>query len=96
MRKVHRKTPLLESPFNKVAGFAGSAALIKNTPTQVFFCEICETFKNTYFVEQLQTTACGSCKHSIWACYKVKDIDSTEFFRKMISMDVHVLYLQLY
>ena len=29
----------------------------KETPTQVFFCEICENFKNTYFEEHLQTTA---------------------------------------
>ena len=27
------------------------------TPTQVFSCEICKTFKNTYFEEHLQTTA---------------------------------------
>ena len=32
----HRKTPVLESLLNK-------------TPTQVFSCEICEIFKNTYF-----------------------------------------------
>ena len=38
---------------------------------------------NTYFVENLQTAASGSCKHSIWTCYKIKDVDSTEFFRKM-------------
>ena len=27
------------------------------SPTQVLSCEICEIFKNTYFVEHLQTTA---------------------------------------
>ena len=29
----------------------------KETPTQVFSCEICEIFKNTYFVENLRTAA---------------------------------------
>ena len=29
----------------------------KETPTQMFSCEICENFKNTYFDEHLQTTA---------------------------------------
>ena len=33
------------------------ATLIKETPTQVFFCEHCEVFKNTYFEKHLQTTA---------------------------------------
>ena len=41
------KKPVLESLFNKVAG----------TPTQVFSCEICEIFKNTYFEEHMRTTA---------------------------------------
>ena len=26
---------------------------IKKTPTQVFYCEYCEIFKNTYFQEHL-------------------------------------------
>ena len=26
------------------------------TPTQVFYCEFCETFKNTYFEKYLRTT----------------------------------------
>ena len=29
----------------------------KETPTQVFFCEICEIFNNTYFEEHLWTSA---------------------------------------
>ena len=45
-------------------------------------CRICETFKNIYFVEHLQTAA-GSYKHSIRTCFEIKDVDSTEFFRKM-------------
>ena len=30
---------------------------LKKTPTQVFSCKVCETFKNTYFEEHLRTTA---------------------------------------
>ena len=29
--------------------------ILKETPTQVFSCEFCELFKNTYFVEDLWT-----------------------------------------
>ena len=31
----------------------------KETPTQVFSCEICDIFKSTYLEEHLQTTAFG-------------------------------------
>ena len=43
--KFHRKAPVSESHFLK-----------KETPTQVFSCEICEIFKNAYFEEHLRTT----------------------------------------
>ena len=56
---------------------------LKKTPTHSFSCGICETFKNIYFVEHLQTAVAGSCKHSIWTCFEIKGADSTEFFRKM-------------
>ena len=49
----------------------------------MFSCEVCETLKNTFFIEHLRTAASGSCKHSIWTCHEIKDVDSTEFFRKM-------------
>ena len=52
--KLHRKRPVLESLFNKVAGLQ---AYTLETPTQVFSCETCNYFKNTYFKEHLQTTA---------------------------------------
>ena len=35
--------------------------LVKKTPTQLFFCEHYENFKNTYFEEELQTAASKSC-----------------------------------
>ena len=36
-----KETHVLESLFNKVVGL--------KAPTQVFFCEICESFKNIFF-----------------------------------------------
>ena len=54
MRKLHSKTPVLESPFNKVVGLP---LYLKETPTQVFSYEIYVFFKNTYFEEHLRTTA---------------------------------------
>ena len=47
---------MLESLLNKVAGLR-FVTLLKNPPTQVFSCEICETFKNTYFHRTLPVAA---------------------------------------
>ena len=44
---------MLESLFNKVAGLR-FVTLLKKPPTPVFSCEICETFKNTYFQKRLR------------------------------------------
>ena len=49
MRIFHKKTPVLQSLFNKVAGL--------KAPTQLFCCEICVIFKNTYFEDYLRTSA---------------------------------------
>ena len=38
------------SIFNKVVGLQ---LYSKETPTKVFSCKICETFKNTFFIEHL-------------------------------------------
>ena len=48
---------MLESLFNKVSGLLSLQLYQKETPTQVFFCEIYEIFKNIYFEEQLLMTA---------------------------------------
>ena len=47
---------MLQFLFNKAAGSSGKK-LQKETPAQVFSSEFCEFFKNTYFVEHLQTAA---------------------------------------
>ena len=67
--KKKKKKKICRSPFfNKVAGskpetfrsshwrcFVKQGVLKKVTPTKVSPCEFCELFKNTYFVEDLQT-----------------------------------------
>ena len=42
---------MLESLFNEVAGLQ---LYQKETPTEVFSCEFCEIFKNTFFREHLR------------------------------------------
>ena len=39
---------MLESVFNNVAGLQACTSIKKETPTQVFSCEHCDIFKNTY------------------------------------------------
>ena len=54
--KNHRKVPVLESLFNKVAALR-PAILLKETPALVLPCGFCKVFKNTRFAEHLRTTA---------------------------------------
>ena len=54
--KIFKNAPVLESLFNKVAG-PNACNFIKNRLTQVFSCQICEIFQNTYLEEHLRTTA---------------------------------------
>ena len=64
---------MLESLLNKDARLQASN-FIKTRPTLVFFREICETFKNTYFEEYLGATASVvsfSC-HLCWSLFLVK------------------------
>ena len=49
-RKIHRKTPVLGSHFNKVAD------LLFSGQHKVFSCEYCEMFKNIFFTEHLWMT----------------------------------------
>ena len=48
-RKFHTKTPALKSLFYKVEGLLPCNFIKKRLSTGVFSCEICKTFKNTYF-----------------------------------------------
>ena len=57
--KFHRKTPVLESLFNKVAS-------LKETSTQVFSCELCKISKNTFFTEHLQWLLLNRPREYLW------------------------------
>ena len=50
--KIHKKTPVPESLFNKVAVLRPK----KDTLAKVFSCEFCEIFKNTFFTEYFRVT----------------------------------------
>ena len=43
--KIHKKTPVLESHFNKVTGLYPANSLKERTPTQVISDEFCEILK---------------------------------------------------
>ena len=47
--------------FNKVAGLRYATLLKKETLSQVFSCEYCNIFKNTYFEEHPRTDASVAC-----------------------------------
>ena len=55
--KIHRKTPVPESLFNKVAGLKASNFINKETLAQVFSSKFCEISKNTFSAKHLQTSA---------------------------------------
>ena len=46
--KIHKKTPVLESHFNKVTGLYPATSLKERTPTQVFSGEFCEILKTPF------------------------------------------------
>ena len=50
--KIHRKTAVSKSFFNKVAGLSPEETL-----AQVFSCEFCDISKNTFFTEHLWVIA---------------------------------------
>ena len=53
-RKIHLKTPVLESYFNRVSGLRIVTLLKKETPTQVFSGKFYEISKNTFYTEHLR------------------------------------------
>ena len=59
--QFQKQPSVLESLFNKVAGLKACNFIKRgsDTATQVFFCEYCEIFKNTYSQENLGTSVSG-------------------------------------
>ena len=46
--KIHKKTPVLESHFNKVTGLYPANSLKERTPTRVFSDEFCQILKTPF------------------------------------------------
>ena len=63
---------MLESLFNK------------ETPAQVFSCEICESSKNTFFIENLQWLLLKTQVFSCEICESSKDTFFTENLRWLL------------
>ena len=57
--------------------FSGLQLYLKETPTHIFFCEICETFNNTYIEEHLQTAASEQCHKG---CFRAFIINFEQVF----------------
>ena len=55
LRRIHRKIPVSESLFNKVAGLQICNFIKKRLQCRCVFLWFCEIFKNTYFEEHLWT-----------------------------------------
>ena len=72
---IHRKTTVLESLFNKVAGRKACNFIKKETPTQAFSVEYCQIFKKSYFYRAPLVAASGLnglwifCKELMLVCY---------------------------
>ena len=58
-RKIHRKTHVSESLFLIKLQVETYKFINQETLTQVFPCEFCKIFKNTFFTEHLWMVASG-------------------------------------
>ena len=65
--KIHSKTPVVESPFNTVAGRKSPACnfIQKEAPAKVFSCEFLKNFHNSFFIEHPRLTAFENHAHLI-------------------------------
>ena len=59
---TRKKKAVLGYLFEKVAG-PQPGSLLKKIPPQIFFCEFCEIFKNSIFIEHFQVITCDSSGH---------------------------------
>ena len=74
-RNIHRKTPVLESLFNKVTGLQVCLFIRKRLQHKCFStCDICELFKNTYFGEHLRIAASSLSTTNFAALFSSKNI----------------------
>ena len=79
-RRIHRKTPVPENFFNKVAGLRLCNFTKKESLAQVFSREFCEISKKTFFTEHLRTTATDYDKKIVRIVYNNYLLKSLERF----------------
>ena len=72
---------MLESLLNKVAGLQACNFTKKETPTQVFFCEYCEVFKNTHSEEQF--------------FYRALPLAASVYYPKMTAFSSHGMHVRI-
>ena len=94
---IHRKTPMLESLFNKVAGLQGCSFIKKRLQHRCFFCEYYKLFKNSYFEEHLKTAASvlnGYFRTTIFreAIFQ-NSLPNIFLFLTFISLLIHLIHL---
>ena len=94
-RNIHSEISVLESLLNKVAELQACNVIKKTTPTQVFSCEYCEVFKNSFFIEHLrwlvlQVLYKNSCSQGF--CKLHENISSSGYF----LIKIQAQNLQLY
>ena len=65
-RNIHRKTPVLESLFSKVAGLEVSHLIKKRLQQHSFSCKYCKIFRNNFFIEDLQWLPLNQHGSIIW------------------------------
>ena len=62
---IHRKTPVLESLFNNIAGLQACNFIKRDSNTDAFLW-ILRNFRSTYFEEQLRMAASEKASLDIW------------------------------
>ena len=100
--KIHRKTPVPQSLFKPQA----CKFIKKETLAQVFSCDFCEVFKNTFFTEHLWTTASEylqqvRCRSSAWnfpvvSFSKIFAIRNTYFQEHLRVFFIHLFFLAFF
>ena len=84
-----------ESLFVKVVGLQACNFIKKKTPTQVFFCEYYEIFKNTYFKKHLRTTTSEDTP-TLMLSYEICEIFKNIYFEEHLQKTASICFTSKY
>ena len=88
--KIHRKTPVFESLFHKVASLKADNFTKKGAPMQVFSSKYCKIFKKGFFYRTPPVAA------SVWRCrFKKHFVLKTLRFYGIINFAVANYFLEV-